>query len=52
LCLLELFLQLALEADPGYVPAKRSGQMIGCGMIAGWNMDKNAAYRDRGLEAS
>ncbi|WP_115787476.1 DUF4192 domain-containing protein [Arthrobacter silvisoli] len=45
------FLQLALEADPGYHLAKLSDQMIGSGMVAGWNMDKATAYRGRGLEA-
>ncbi|MFJ5698713.1 DUF4192 domain-containing protein [Arthrobacter sp. NPDC093139] len=44
------FLQLALEADPEYRLAKLSDQMIGCGMIAGWNTDKNTAYRPQGLE--
>jgi hypothetical protein len=44
------FLQLALEADPEYRLARLSDQMIGCGIIAGWNTDKNTAYRPRGHE--
>jgi hypothetical protein len=44
------FLQLALEADPDYRLARLSDQMIGSGIIAGWNTDKNTAYRPRGLE--
>jgi hypothetical protein len=44
------FLELALEADPGYHLARLSDQMIGSGMTAGWGMDKGTAYRDRGLE--
>ncbi|GAA5194039.1 hypothetical protein GCM10023346_20540 [Arthrobacter gyeryongensis] len=43
------YLELALEADPAYRLAKLSDQLIGNGMIAGWNMDKNTAYRMRGL---
>jgi hypothetical protein len=39
------YLELALEADPGYRLAKLSDQLIGNGTIAGWNMDKNTAYR-------
>jgi hypothetical protein len=38
------FLQLALEADPGYRLARLSGLMIGSGMEAGWNMDKERAF--------
>jgi len=45
------FLQLALEADPEYHLARLSDRMIGAGMVAGWNMDKATAYRERGLEA-
>jgi hypothetical protein len=45
------FLDLALEADPNYRLARLSDQMIGTGMVAGWSIDKSAAYRDRGLEA-
>ena len=40
------FLQLALEADQAYRLARLSDLMIGSGMVAGWNMDK-----DRGLPA-
>ncbi|MCB5275909.1 hypothetical protein BJG92_03463 [Arthrobacter sp. SO5] len=46
------FLQLALEADPGYHLARLSDQMIGRGIVAGWTMDRNTAYQNRGLEAS
>jgi hypothetical protein len=30
----------------------QSHLMIGSGMVAGWNMDKNRAFRPWGLEAS
>ncbi|GAA5194050.1 hypothetical protein GCM10023346_20570 [Arthrobacter gyeryongensis] len=43
------FLELALEADPGYRLARLSDQLLSYGMLAGWNMDKNTAYRMRGL---
>nr|WP_254679010.1 DUF4192 family protein [Arthrobacter sp. 24S4-2] len=46
------FLELALEADPAYRLARLSDQMIGSGMVAGWNMDKDRAFRPWGLEAS
>lgn len=46
------YLELALDADPGYRLAKLSEMMIGSGMVAGWNMDKGTAYRGPGLEAS
>jgi hypothetical protein len=46
------FLQLALEADPAYRLARLSDLMIGSGMVAGWNMDKDRAFRPWGLEAS
>ena len=46
------YLQLALEADPGYRLAKLSDQLLGCGMLAGWNMDKDTAYRTRGFGTS
>ncbi|MDQ0242408.1 hypothetical protein J2S94_004523 [Arthrobacter bambusae] len=39
------FLQLALEADSAYQLAKLSDLMIGSGMVAGWNMDKDRAFR-------
>lgn len=45
------FLELALDADPGYRLAKLSEMMIGSGMVAGWNMDKDTAYRNPGLGA-
>ncbi len=46
------YLELALEADPSYRLAKLSDQLIGYGMIAGWNTDNNTAYRMRGLDPS
>jgi hypothetical protein len=46
------FLQLALEADPAYQLARLSDLMIGSGTVAGWNMDKDRAFRPWGLEAS
>ncbi|WP_307052285.1 hypothetical protein [Arthrobacter oryzae] len=46
------FLQLAVEADPADRLARLSDLMIGSGMVAGWNMDKDRAFRPRGLEAS
>ncbi|WAH97766.1 DUF4192 family protein [Arthrobacter sp. MMS18-M83] len=46
------FMQLALEADPSYRLAKLSDQLLSYGMLAGWNMDKNTAYRTRGLGTS
>ena len=46
------FLQLALEAHPSYRLARLSDLMIGSGMVAGWNMDKDRAFRPWGLEAS
>lgn len=42
------FLELALDADPGYRLAKLNDMMIGTGMVAGWSMDKEAAYREWG----
>ncbi|QDG88200.1 DUF4192 domain-containing protein [Pseudarthrobacter sp. NIBRBAC000502770] len=39
------FLQLALDTDPAYRLARLSDQMIGYGIVAGWNMNKNTAYR-------
>lgn len=44
-------LELALEADPNYRLAKLGDQMIGSGMVAGWNMNRATAYQNRGLEA-
>ncbi|WP_251045796.1 DUF4192 family protein [Arthrobacter sp. ISL-5] len=46
------FLELALDAEPAYRLARLTDQMIGSGMVAGWNMDKDGAYRPWGLEAS
>ncbi|MDR6417662.1 DUF4192 domain-containing protein [Pseudarthrobacter sulfonivorans] len=39
------FLQLALDTDPAYRLARLSDQMIGSGIVAGWNMNKNTAYK-------
>jgi hypothetical protein len=39
------FLQLALDTDPSYRLARLSDQMIGSGVVAGWNMNKNTAYK-------
>ena len=39
------FLQLALDTNPAYRLARLSDQMIGSGLVAGWNMNKNTAYR-------
>jgi hypothetical protein len=39
------FLQLALGSDPGYRLARLSDQMIGSGLVAGWNMNKDTAYK-------
>jgi hypothetical protein len=39
------FLQLALDTDPAYRLAPLSDQMIGAGIVAGWNMNKNTAYK-------
>jgi hypothetical protein len=39
------FLQLALDNDPAYRLARLSDQMIGSGLVAGWNMNKNTAYK-------
>lgn len=46
------YMQLALEADPGYRLAKLSDQLLSYEMLAGWNMDKGTAYRTRGLGTS
>ncbi|HET7140804.1 MAG TPA: DUF4192 domain-containing protein, partial [Arthrobacter sp.] len=45
------FLELVLQADPDYRPARLSDQMIGAGRVAGWSMDNSTAYQNRGLEA-
>lgn len=39
------FLQLALDTDPAYRLARLSDHMIGSGLVAGWNMNKNTAYK-------
>lgn len=39
------FLQLALDTDPAYRLARLSDQMIGSGLVAGWNMNKDTAYK-------
>ncbi|MDQ0144655.1 DUF4192 domain-containing protein [Pseudarthrobacter niigatensis] len=39
------FLQLALDTDPAYRLARLSDQMVGSGIVAGWNMNKNTAYK-------
>jgi hypothetical protein len=39
------FLQLALDTDPAYRLARLSDQMIGSGLVAGWSMNKNTAYK-------
>jgi hypothetical protein len=38
-------MQLALETDPGYRFARLSDQMLGAGIIASWNTNKNTAYK-------
>ncbi|MDR6685411.1 hypothetical protein J2Y41_000964 [Arthrobacter sp. 1088] len=39
------YLQLALDNDPGYRFARLSDQMLGAGIIAGWNTNKDTAYK-------
>jgi hypothetical protein len=39
------FLQLALDTNPAYRLARLSDQMIGSGIVAGWNMNKDTAFR-------
>ena len=39
------FLQLDLDADPAYRLARLSEQMIGSGLVAVWNMNKETAYK-------
>ncbi|MGF9646920.1 DUF4192 domain-containing protein [Pseudarthrobacter oxydans] len=39
------FLQLALDSDPAYRLARLSDQMIGSGIVAGWNMNRDTAYK-------
>ena len=36
---------VALDTDPAYRLARLSDQMIGSGLVAGWNMNKNTAYK-------
>ncbi|MBP2266321.1 hypothetical protein J3A64_001785 [Pseudarthrobacter sp. PvP004] len=39
------FMQLALDTDPSYRFARLSDQMLGAGIIAGWNTNRVTAYR-------
>ncbi|WP_455834239.1 DUF4192 family protein [Pseudarthrobacter siccitolerans] len=39
------FLQLALETDPAYRLARLSDEMIGSGIVAGWNMNKDTVCK-------
>ncbi|MFE4080296.1 DUF4192 domain-containing protein [Paenarthrobacter sp. YIM B13468] len=39
------YLQLALDTDPGYRFARLTDHMLGAGIIAGWNTNKNTAYK-------
>jgi len=39
------YLQLALDTDPGCRFARLTDQMLGAGIIAGWNTIKNTAYK-------
>jgi hypothetical protein len=39
------FLPLALDTDPASRLARLSDQMIGSGIVAGWNMNKDTAFR-------
>jgi hypothetical protein len=41
------YMQLALETDPGYRFARLTDQMLGASIIAGWNTNKNTAYKTR-----
>ena len=38
-------MQLALDTDPGYRIARLTDQMLRAGIIAGWNTNKNTAYK-------
>ena len=40
-------MQLALDTDPGYRFARLIDQMLGAGIVAGWNTNKNTAYKTR-----
>ncbi|WP_139386204.1 DUF4192 family protein [Arthrobacter sp. P2b] len=44
------FLQLALETDPAYRLARLSDQVIGSGLVAGWNMNKSTAHKTLPLD--
>ncbi|UVJ41184.1 DUF4192 domain-containing protein [Arthrobacter sp. CJ23] len=39
------YLQLALDTDPGYRFAHLTDQMLGAGIIAGWNTNKTTSYK-------
>ncbi|XAS74213.1 DUF4192 domain-containing protein [Micrococcaceae bacterium Sec5.1] len=39
------YMQLALDTDPGYRFARLSDQMLGAGIISGWNTNKDTAYK-------
>ncbi|MGO4248358.1 DUF4192 family protein [Paenarthrobacter sp. RAF54_2] len=39
------YMQLALDTDPGYRFARLSDQMLGAGIIAGWNTNRDTAYK-------
>ncbi|MFF2840629.1 DUF4192 domain-containing protein [Paenarthrobacter sp. NPDC057981] len=41
------YMQLALDTDPGYRFARLTDQMLGAGIIAGWNTNKDTAYKTR-----
>ncbi|MFJ4029585.1 DUF4192 family protein [Paenarthrobacter sp. NPDC089989] len=41
------YLQLALDTDPGYRFARLTDHMLGAGIIAGWNTNKNTAYKNQ-----
>jgi hypothetical protein len=43
------FLQLALDTDPTYRLARLSDQMIGSGLVAGWNMNKKHRLQNPAL---
>ncbi|MEV7605701.1 DUF4192 family protein [Paenarthrobacter sp. NPDC089322] len=40
------YLQLALDTDPGHRFARLTDHMLGAGIIAAWNTNKNTAYRN------
>ena len=41
------YMQLALDTDPGYRFARLTDQMLGAAIIAGWNTNKDTAYKTR-----